>query len=125
MSDDILKKYSPLTLAFLGDGVYELMVREKLVSDANRPVSALHKMAVARVRAAYQAEAADAIMDTFTETEADVYRRGKNVSGLHIPKSSSSSEYHRATGLEALFGYLYLKNDKDRLRELFELIINR
>jgi ribonuclease-3 family protein len=122
MSDDILKNYSPLTLAFLGDAVYELCVRERLVQDANRPVGALHKMAVARVRAAFQAEAADRLSDTFTEAEAEVFRRGRNAGGIRVPKSASMSEYHKATGLEAVFGYLYLKNDNERIHTLFEFI---
>ena len=104
-----------LALAFVGDGVYELMVRERLVCQANRPVNELHKQAVAMVRAEAQAAAMDAILPRLTEEEAAVFRRGRNA---HTARSGG--DYHRATGLEALFGYLYLRWETDRIRELFE-----
>jgi ribonuclease-3 family protein len=122
MTDEILKNYSPLTLAFMGDAVYETLVREKLIKEANRPVGVLHKMAVEFVRAGFQAGAVERISDIFTEMEADIYRRGRNSNGIHIPKSSSPAEYRKATGLEAVFGYLYLKGDRERIREIFDLI---
>jgi ribonuclease-3 family protein len=122
MTDEIIKNYSPLSLAFLGDAVYELLVREKLLASANRPVGALHKMAVEYVRAGFQANAADKLIDIFTETEADIFRRGRNANGVHIPKSSNPAEYRKATALEAVFGYLYLKGDRERIREIFDLI---
>ena len=106
---------SPLTLAFIGDGVFELLVRERLVCEGNRPAGALHKRSVAMVRAEAQAEAMDRLLPLLTETEAAVYRRGRNA---HT--SRNSEEYHKATGLEALFGYLYLRGETDRIRELFE-----
>ena len=106
---------SPLTLAFIGDGVYELMVRERLVCEANRPVNELHKRAGEMVRAEAQAAALDQLMPLLTEEEAAVYRRGRNA---HT--SRSGSEYHKATGLESLFGYLYLQGDLARIRVLFE-----
>ena len=106
---------SPLTLAFIGDGVFELLVRERLVCEGNRHDGALHKRSVAMVRAEAQAEAMDRLLPLLTETEAAVYRRGRNA---HT--SRNSEEYHKATGLEALFGYLYLRGETDRIRELFE-----
>ena len=106
---------SPLTLAFIGDGVFELLVRERLVCEGNRPAGALHKRSVAMVRAEAQAEAMDRLLPLLTETEAAVYRRGRNA---HT--SRNSEEYHKATGLEALFGYLYLRGETDRIQELFE-----
>ena len=108
---------SPLTLAFIGDGVFELLVRERLVCEGNRPAGALHKRSVARVRAEAQAEAMDRLLPLLTETEAAVYRRGRNA---HT--SRNSEEYHKATGLEALFGYLYLQGDIGRLQGLFQQI---
>jgi ribonuclease-3 family protein len=123
MSDEVLKNYSPLTLAFLGDAVYELLVREALVKEGNRPVNKLHTLSVERVRAAFQAEAAERLADTFTEEEADIFRRGRNAGGVHVPKSSSPAEYRRATGFEAVFGYLYLQNNRERIRELFEAVM--
>ena len=108
---------SPLTLAFIGDGVFELLVRERLVCEGNRPAGALHKRSVAMVRAEAQAEALDRLLPLLTETEAAVYRRGRNA---HT--SRNSEEYHKATGLEALFGYLYLQGDIGRLQGLFQQI---
>ena len=108
---------SPLTLAFIGDGVFELLVRERLVCEGNRPAGALHNRSVAMVRAEAQAEAMDRLLPLLTETEAAVYRRGRNA---HT--SRNSEEYHKATGLEALFGYLYLQGDIGRLQGLFQQI---
>lgn len=105
---------SPLTLAFVGDGVYGLMVREHLACEANRPVGTLHKASVDWVRAEAQSAAMERLLPLLTEAEEAVYRRGRNA---HT--SRNSAEYHRATGLEALFGYLYLDSQHARLRELF------
>lgn len=109
---------SPLNLAFVGDGVYDLMVRERLVCLANRPNKELHQLAVQQVRAEAQAAALDRLLPTLSEEEAAVYRRGRNA---HTSRSGGA--YHKATGLEALFGYLYLSGRVDRVRELFALII--
>lgn len=109
---------SPLNLAFVGDGVYDLMVRERLVCLANRPNKELHQLAVQQVRAEAQAAALDRLLPTLSEEEAAVYKRGRNA---HT--SRSGGDYHKATGLEALFGYLYLCGRVDRVRELFALIV--
>jgi ribonuclease-3 family protein len=123
MSDEIIKNYSPLNLAFMGDAIYEILVRERLVKSANRPVGELHRLAVERVCAAYQAKASERLSTVFSETEADIFRKGRNAGGVHIPKSASPSEYHKATGLEAVFGYLYLKGEMERIRTIFEFIM--
>ena len=109
---------SPLALAFVGDGVYSLMVREKLLSEANRPVNDLHKMAVKAVRAEAQSAAMEKLLPLLTEEEEAIYKRGRNA---HTARSGA--DYHRATGLEALFGYLYLDGRIDRVRELFALCV--
>ena len=109
---------SPLALAFVGDGVYSLMVRERLLSQANRPVNDLHKMAVAAVRAEAQSAAMERLLPLLTEEEEAVFKRGRNA---HTARSGA--DYHRATGLESLFGYLYLAGRIDRVRELFERCI--
>ena len=114
MNTEALRTVSPLTLAFLGDGVYGLLVRERLVQEANRPAGELHSRSVALVRAEAQAEAVTRLLPLLTEEEAAVFRRGRNA---HT--SRSGGDYHRATGLEALFGWLYLKGDQTRLRTLF------
>lgn len=114
---------SPLNLAFVGDTVFDLFVRETLVCRANRPVNKLHRKATELVRASSQAKAAERIKDSLTEEEQNIIRRGRNAHTNHKAKNMSEADYHLATGLEALFGYLYLKGDIVRLREIFELII--
>lgn len=111
-----VRTVSPLALAFVGDGVYEMMVRERLVCLANRPPRELHREAVKLVRAEAQAEAMERLMPILTEKELAVYKRGRNA---HTARNSD--DYHRATGLETLFGYLYLSGDIARVRELFDI----
>lgn len=113
---------SPLTLAFVGDGVYGLFVREQLVCEANRSVKALHRESVKSVCCQAQAACMEKLLPILTEQEQAVYRRGRNAHTSHTPKNASPADYHAATGFEALFGYLYLKGDLNRLRELFALI---
>ena len=117
-----VNQYSPLTLAFLGDSVYEQLVRERLVLDANMPVGKLHLNAVKRVCANYQSKAFDAISPVLTEEEMLILKRGRNATGNTVPKSSNPVEYRRATAVECLFGYLYLKGEKERIQELFNII---
>ncbi len=115
---------SPLTLAFVGDSVYDLLVRQHLVSLANRPVKELNKMKVTLVNCKSQAQSMKMIMDVLNEDEVDVYKRGRNVKVNCPSKHSSLADYHSATGLEALFGYLYLSGNTDRIKELFMMIID-
>ncbi len=109
---------SPLALAFVGDGVYSLMVRERLLAQANRPVNDLHRLAVTAVRAEAQAAAVKRILPLLTDEEEAVFKRGRNA---HTARSGA--DYHNATGLEALFGWLYLRGDLARVRELFSLCV--
>lgn len=120
-------QYSPLSLAFLGDAVYEQLVREHLMLTANMPPHTLHDEAVRRVRAEYQAKAVKLLDSILTEEERDIIKRGRNASGglRHVPKSSDRSEYGMATGLEALFGWLRLCEDNERINFLFEYIWER
>lgn len=113
---------SPLTLAFMGDTVFDMFVRERLICQANRPVNKLHNLASKTVNAASQAEAVKKIMDMLTEEELAVFRRGRNTHTNHKAKNATEGDYHYATGFEALFGYLYLKGNIERLRELFDII---
>ncbi len=117
-----LRSYSPQTLAFIGDTVYELFVRESLVVEANRPVGELNRRKVKLVKCEAQAEAAKKLLPFLTEEEEAVYKRGRNAFTKNTPKNSSVADYHSATGLEALFGYLYLDGRVDRLRELFKMV---
>ena len=107
---------SPLALAFVGDGVYSLLVRERLLTAANRPVGELHKLAVDAVRAEAQAAALDRLLPILTPQEEAVYKRGRNAHSTR-----TGADYHKATGLEALFGYLYLSGELERVQELFAL----
>ncbi len=117
------KQLSPLNLAFIGDAIYEIFVREMLVCDANRPVNDLHRESVKYVSAQAQTVAFEKIKDCLTEEEMSQFKRGRNAKVGHLPKSASDAQYHTATGVEALFGYLYLTNQQDRIRELFNIII--
>lgn len=118
------KQLSPQTLAFIGDGVYDLIVREYLVKQANRPVGELNQLKVKLVNCQSQAKYAAMLMPDLTEDEISVYKRGRNAYTANTPKNSSHADYHSATGLEALFGYLYLKNQTERIKELFFKILS-
>ena len=120
---DKVKQLSPSVLAFVGDGVYGLFVRTKL-SEVNRPSGELHKMSVQYVNASSQAKAYEIIADALPENEMCIFKRGRNFQTHSAPKSSTLGEYHTATGLECLFGYLYLSGENERAKELFELIWN-
>lgn len=116
-----LKTISPLSLAYVGDGVYELMIRERLIGAGNCPPKKLHTAAVELAKASAQAAAAQRLYEDLTEEEQTVFRRGRNAHpARRVPQSASVEEYHQATGLECLFGWLYLKGDGQRLKELFE-----
>ncbi len=118
------KLLSPGTLAFLGDAVYELYVRQMLVETANMPVNKLHLLAVERVRASFQSNAYSIIEEHLTEEEQAIWKRGRNANGVKAPKNADPVEYRRATGLETLFGYLFLQGKSDRLKELFQMIMS-
>lgn len=119
-----LRQISPLTLSFIGDSVYDLMVREYVISLANRPVGQLNKRKVNVVNCKFQAECAEILEPLLTEEETVIYKRGRNANVHSVPKNANRNDYHKATGFEALFGYLYLKKDIARLRELFALLVD-
>lgn len=108
-----------LDLAFVGDGVYELLVREHLAARGAVPVKELHRMAVAHVCARAQSQAMERLLPLLTPQEEAIYKRGRNASGTRPPKNTDQGDYRRATGLEALFGWLYLSGDISRVRQLF------
>lgn len=113
---------SPLVLAYLGDTVYESYIREYLIRDnCNKKVNELHKTAIKYSNAKAQASIIHAMIDEFTEEETRIYKRGRNQKSNTSPKNSDIIDYKYATGFEALIGYLYLKDDKERL----EYIINK
>lgn len=113
--------YSPLTLAFVGDSVYELYVRTRLMQKGSLQAGKLHKLAIHFVKASAQAQSVGNIMDKLTEEELAVYKRGRNAKSNTVPKNADVSEYRMATGFEALLGYLYLDEQAQRLHELMEL----
>ena len=116
------KQLSPLTLAFYGDCVYEVLVRRKIVNEGSRPSNELHRLAVTMVRASFQSAAYEKLLPILSEEETDILKRGRNATGLNPPKSSNPRDYHRATAVEVLFGYLDLIGEKERIEELFEVI---
>ena len=116
---DGLLSLSTLGLAHLGDGVYELMVRSWLVLHGRAKAKDLHKATVQYVAAPAQAERFERIQPLLDQEEADVFRRGRNTAPHSIPKAASRVQYQTATGLEALFGWLYLQGRTERLDELF------
>ena len=117
------KNMSGLSLAFIGDAVYEVLVRGYVLSQGEARVQELHRDTVKFVNAAFQAQAAEKLMPSLTEEEITFYKRGRNANSAHTPKNKSEAEYHKATGFEALFGYLFLSEQYERLRALFDLTI--
>lgn len=117
-----VNKISMLGLAHVGDAVYELLYRSKLCTDGHTAVAEMHRMTVAFVRAEAQAEAAAKLLPVLTTEEASVYKRGRNAKVNSVPHNADIGQYHAATGLEALFGWLYLLGRTERINELFNII---
>ena len=113
-----IKEYSPLTLAYIGDAVYDLIIRTLVVNKGNQQVQKLHKETITMVQASAQARMITALNGQLSEEEHAVYKRGRNAKSASPAKNQSISDYHKATGFEALLGYLYLKNDWKRMMEL-------
>lgn len=111
---------SPLTWAYVGDCVYELYIRTKLVEETKLKPHALHIEAIKHVKAKAQAESLNKIYDELTEKEKDIVRRGRNAENHHLPKNANIQEYMYATAFEALIGYLYLTKQNDRIKEILE-----
>lgn len=120
-----LKTYSPLTLAFLGDCVYDLVIRTILVERKNRSVNGLHKDKSSFACAEYQAKMSSVIKDILTEEELDVFKRGRNAKTQSHAKNAGLADYHKATGLECLIGYLYLQGKIDRILDLFKYTFDK
>ena len=114
---------SMLGLAHVGDGVYELLVRAMLCQNGHKQVNDLHRLTVSYVNAPAQAKAIRRIMDSLTPEETEVYKRGRNARVNSVPQHANIGEYHAATGLEALFGWLYLLGRRERIGELFAKIM--
>lgn len=117
--------YSPLALAYIGDGVYEMFVRTYVVNKGNMPVNKMHKTSRELVRASAQAKIYYLIEDVLTENEMAVLKRGRNAKSISVPKNGDVTEYRHATGLEALIGYLYIDGQIERIKELIDLGLKR
>ena len=120
LSDQDWNMYSPLTLAYIGDAAYELVIRSIVVKSGNCQVQKLHQKVTSRVSAKAQAKMIEALKPQFTEEEAAIYKRGRNSKPYTKAKNASMTEYLEATGFEALIGYLYLNRAFDRMNELIK-----
>ncbi len=113
---------SPLTWAYIGDAVYELYIRNKLINETNLKPHKLHIEAIRYVKAKSQAEKLNEIYESLTDEEKDIVRRGRNTQNHHLPKNSNVQEYMYATAFEALIGYLYLTKQHTRLKEILDKV---
>ena len=116
-----IKSYSPLTLAFIGDGAFDLIIRSIVVGKGNTSANQLHRQTSKIVKAAAQSEMIEKILPYLTADEEAVYKRGRNAKSGTMAKNATMVEYRRATGFEALMGYLYLKNEFSRMIELIKI----
>ena len=120
-----IRTYSPLALAYIGDGIFDLVIRSLVVGKGNTKASQLHYQTSHIVKAETQAKIIEALEGDLTEEEADVYRRGRNAKSPTMAKNASMADYRKATGFEALMGYLYLKDEFPRVVELTKLGLER
>ena len=123
MSEEEARAYAPLTLAFLGDAVYELALRTMLVQRADMRPNELNRRSSLLAKAHAQSYAMEAIEPLLDETEADIYRRGRNAKSHTMAKNATMGDYRRATGFEALMGYLYLAGKQERMMELIQIAV--
>ncbi len=114
------QSYSSLTLAYVGDAVYEVFIRTKLTENGDKKVNRLHKEAKNFVSAKAQCQIVEQLLETLTPDETDIFKRGRNTKVNTKAKNADFKEYHNATGFEALLGYLYLSGNQQRLSELME-----
>ncbi len=119
------KQYGALALAYMGDSVYETEIRKYLMQQGNMPVKTLHMKAKSYVSAPAQSKFMDMLEPVLTEEELAVYRRGRNAKPHTTPKNAALSDYKKATGMEALLGYLYLSGNEERVKELISIIIEK
>ena len=119
-----IRSFSPLTLAYIGDAVYEIVIRTIIVENGNAPVNKLHHKASSLVKAVAQKEAMEKILPLLTEEEEAVYKRGRNAKSYTSAKNASVIDYRIATGFEALMGFLYLMGRNERILELVKIAVN-
>lgn len=121
MKEVDIKEYSPLTLAYIGDSIYDLIIKSLVLNQGNRPVQKLHGLTSSYVQASAQSRMMRAMQEHLTEQEHAIYKRGRNAKSVSPAKNQSVTDYRRATGFEALLGYLYLNKEYGRLLELVKL----
>lgn len=121
IKDVDIRTYSPLTLAYIGDGIFDIVIRSVVVGKGNTKASQLHKHTSSIVKAHTQAVMIEALEPHLTKEEVDIYRRGRNAKSPTMAKNATMADYRKATGLEALMGYLYLSDDFERVVELTKL----
>ena len=125
IADVDIRTYSPLTLAYIGDGIFDVVIRSIVVGRGNTPVNQLHHKTSHIVKAHSQAMMAEVLLDEMTDTEKDIYRRGRNAKSHTMAKNATVMDYRSATGFEALMGYLYLTDGMDRILELVSIALDR
>ena len=125
IKDVDIRTYSPLTLAYIGDGIFDIVIRSVVVGKGNTKASQLHKHTSSIVKAHTQAVMIEALEPHLTKEEADIYRRGRNAKSPTMAKNATMADYRKATGLEALMGYLYLNHQMKRLIDLVKLGMER
>lgn len=125
IADVDIRTYSPLTLAYIGDGIFDVVIRSIVVGRGNTPVNQLHHKTSHIVKAHSQAMMAEVLLGEMTDTEKDIYRRGRNAKSHTMAKNATVMDYRSATGFEALMGYLYLTDEMDRILELISIALER
>lgn len=125
LPDVDIKTYSPLVLAYIGDGIYDLIIRTIVVYQGNTQANKLHRRTSELVKAATQATMIDLLIEDMTTEEQDIFRRGRNAKSPTMAKNATMKDYRKATGFEALMGYLYLKGDYERMTDLIKLGLAR
>lgn len=121
MQDVDIREYSPLTLAYIGDSIYDLIIKSLVINEGNKQVQKLHQETSSLVQASAQSKMMRTLQEILTEEEHAIYKRGRNAKSVSPAKNQSITDYRRATGFEALMGYLYLKKDMKRLIDLVKI----
>lgn len=121
MQEVDIREYSPLTLAYIGDSIYDLIIKSLVINEGNKQVQKLHQETSSLVQASAQSKMMRTLQEILAEEEHAIYKRGRNAKSVSPAKNQSITDYRRATGFEALMGYLYLKKDMKRLIDLVKI----
>ncbi len=123
MNNINIQSYSPLALAYVGDGIFEILVRTHIAKKGPKPVNTLHKLAKEYVSAESQSKIIEGLLPHLSEKETEFFKRGRNAKSHTVSKNAALIDYKRATGMECLFGYLHLTGQDERIKEIFEMIV--